>query len=129
MKLPIWLNPYLYLLLALIAGAGWVYWKGGSKPRQEARALEQAAKDTAKSNKISRGTQERIGIEGYETQQRADRRVARVQDRISAVPDSGQLDADILRESREAWQAAIAASCRVQRTSDCPEADPSTGKH
>lgn len=126
---PWWLNPYLLGLIVLLAGAGWVYWKGGKEPRQEVKALTQAAKDTAKSNEVSRSTQERIGIEGYETQRQSDQRVGRVQDRIAATPDAGQLDAGILRESREAWEAAVRSACRLQRTSDCPPASASARKH
>lgn len=114
-----YLNPKVWLLAILVTIAGLLWWKGGSAPRQEARELRGEAKATAKSNEISRSTQQQIETEGYETQRQGERRAARVQERIAASPDSSQLDADILRESREAWDAAIRSACRVQRTSDC----------
>lgn len=113
----------VWLLAILVTIAGLLWWKGGSAPREEARELRGDAKATAKSNEISRSTQQQIETEGYETQRQGERRAARVQERISASPDSSQLDADILRESREAWDAAIRSACRVRRTNDCPATD------
>ncbi len=120
--IPWYLNPKVWLLAVLVSIAALLYWRGGSEAREEVRELKTDARATAKSNEISRSTQQQIETEGYETQRQAQERVARVQERIAASPDSSQLDADILRESREAWAAAIAAACRVQRTSDCPPA-------
>lgn len=121
--MPWYLNWRVWLLAALVTAAGVLYWRGGSKPREEVRELKAESKATAKSNEISRSTQQQIETEGYETQRQGERRAARVQERISASPDSSQLDADILRESREAWDAAIRSACRVRRTSDCPATD------
>lgn len=120
---PWYLNPKVWLLAVLVSIAALLYWRGGSDAREEVRELKTDAKATAKSNEISRSTQQQIETEGYETQRQAEQRAARVQERIAASPDSSLLDADILRESREAWSAAVRSACRVQRTSDCPAAD------
>lgn len=119
---PWYLNRRVWLLVILVIVAALLFWRGGSASREEARELKSEVKATAKSNDISRSTQRQIETEGYETQRQAEQRVARVQERIAASPDSSQLDADILRESREAWDAAIRSACRLQRTRDCPAA-------
>ncbi|MFL9582376.1 hypothetical protein [Stenotrophomonas sp. AB1(2024)] len=121
--IPWYLSPKVWLLAALVSIAALLYWRGGSEAREEVRELTTDARATAKSNEISRSTQQRIETEGYETQRQAQERVARVQERIAASPDSSHLDADILRESREAWAAAIRSACRLRRTFDCPAAD------
>lgn len=115
-----YLNPRVWLLAILVTIAALLFWRGGSASRGEARELKSEVRATAKSNDISRSTQRQIETEGYETQRQAEQRVARVQERIAASPDSSQLDADILRESREAWDAAIRSACRLRRTFDCP---------
>lgn len=127
--LPWYLNWRVYFAAIVVACAGLLFYMGGSKPREEAKELRAENRAVSESNEISRSTQRRTETEGYETQRQAQERAARVQERIAASPDSSHLDADILRESREAWAAAIRSSCRVQRTVDCPEADASTGKH
>jgi len=118
MKLtPWWLNPYLLGLIALLAGAGWVYWKGGKESRQEVKALTQAAKDTAKSNEISRSTQERIGTEGYETRKRAqqdDRALRQGADPGAAAADDGGM-----RVVQDAYERALCAASRVRREKSC----------
>ena len=120
--IPWYLNPKVWLLAVLVSIAALLYWRGGSESREEVRELKTDAKATAKSNEISRSTQQQIETEGYETQRQAQERVGRVQERIAASPGGSHLDADILRESREAWAAAVRSACRVQRTSDCPAA-------
>ena len=122
---PFYLNPKFWLLCILVTIAGLLYWRGGSGAREESRELRSEVKATEKSNEISRGTQQRIGTEQHEVQRKSESRVSVVQDRIDSRPGDSQLDADVLHESREAWAAAIRSSCRVQRTSDCAEAEPS----
>lgn len=91
--------------------------------KQEVKAQERAAKQVERSVHISTETAERVGAEGEQTRRRTQRAVETVDAIIEAAPVvSGPADPAILRESREAYQRAIAAHCRVQRAGACPDA-------
>ena len=116
----------LLLLLVALVGFGAQCARKSAKTavlKQEVKAQERAAKQVERSVKISTETAERVGAEGEQTRQRTQRAVETVDAIIEAapVPDLGA-DDDILRESRDAYQRAIAAHCRVQRAGACPDA-------
>lgn len=120
--IPWYLDWKVWLLAALVTIAGLLYWRGGSHAREEARELRQEAKETAKSNEISRGTQQRIGIEGYEIQKRAkadDRALRQGADPAAAPADDGGM-----RVAEQAHKAALRAACRVRGEKSC---DGATG--
>lgn len=124
--LPWYLNWRVWLLAALVALAGVLYWRGGSAPRQEAKELKSEAKATAKSNEISRSTQRQIETEGYETQRRAkadDRALRQGADPVAAPADDGGM-----RVVQGAYDEAIRASCRVRGESPCNGA-AAAGEH
>lgn len=115
--IPWYLNPKVWLLAVLVTIAGLLYWRGGSEAREDNRELKQQAKETAKSNDISRGTQERIGIEGYEVQKRAkadDRSL-----REGANPAAPPADDGGMRVAEQAHKAALRAACRVRGEKSC----------
>ncbi|HEL7630532.1 TPA: hypothetical protein UL921_002363 [Stenotrophomonas maltophilia] len=115
--IPWYLDRKVWLLAALVTIAALLYWRGGSDARDEARELRQEAKQTAKSNEISRGTQQRIGIEGYEVQKRAkadDRTL-----RQGADPAAAPADDDGMRIADQAHKAALRAACRVRGEKSC----------
>ena len=115
----------LCLLVVLLSAGGWLYWKGGRDKgaKVEIKALKQEVKDVGASNATSRDTQRRVDVQGAETRDRTSKAQEAIRDRIQASPVAdGPADADILRLATEAYQRAIRAACRVQRTSGCPEA-------
>lgn len=103
-----------------------VYGRGCAKQeqvRQTAKDQARAIERTEQSVAISADTQKRVDSEGVETRKRTAVAVEKIDAVIQASPvAAGPADADVLRESREAHQRAIAAHCRVQRESHC--ADP-----
>ena len=112
------------LMLAVLSLAGWLYWKGGHDKglKVENKALKAEVKDVAESNETSRETQKRVDVQGAETRDRTQEAREAIRDRIQADPrPADRADADILRIATEAYQRAIRASCRVQRTSGCAE--------
>lgn len=114
---PWYLNPKVWLLAILVTIAGLLWWKGGSAPREEARELRGDAKATAKSNEISRSTQQQIETEGYETQRRAkedDRALRQGADPVATPADDGGM-----RVVQRAYDEAIRASCRVRGEKSC----------
>jgi hypothetical protein len=115
--MPWLLNRHVWLFIALMTIAGLLYWRGGSEAREDNRELRQQAKETAKSNDISRGTQERIGIEGYEVQKRAkadDRSL-----REGANPAAPPANDGGMRVAEQAHKAALRAACRVRGEKSC----------
>lgn len=111
--IPWYLNWRVWLLAALVTVVGVSYWRGGSEPREEVGELKTEAKATAKSNEISRSTQQRIESEGYETQRRAKADDEAL--RTGADPD-GDGGMSVVNK---AYDEAVRASCRVRRASSC----------
>lgn len=120
--IPWYLNPKVWLLAVLVTIAGLLYWRGGSEAREDNRELKQQAKETAKSNEISRGTQERIGIEGYEVQKRA--KADDLSLREGANPAAPPAGDGGMRVAEQAHKAALRAACRVRGEEPC---DGATG--
>ena len=121
----------LCVLAVLLAIGGWLYWKGGhdKAAKIENKALHQEAKDVAASNATSRDTQRRVDVEGAQTRDRTQEAQEAIRDRIQARPVAdGPADPDILRIASEAYQRALRAACRVQRTSGCPATTAATGQ-
>ena len=119
------------LLAVLLAIGGWLYWKGGhdKAAKIENKALHQEAKDVAASNATSRDTQRRVDVEGAQTRDRTQEAQEAIRDRIQARPVAdGPADPDVLRIATEAYQRALRAACRVQRTSGCAEASAAAGQ-
>ncbi len=111
---------YLALAIVVLAIGGCLYFKGGAKPRAEAKAAKAEIKAVGESNKISRDTQTSVEQQGAETRERTQQAQEDIRERIQADPVvSGSADPDILRIAQEAHQRAIRAACRVQRTSRC----------
>lgn len=115
-----WLS--LGLLVAAIAAAGWLYWKGGhdQKVGSQAKTLKAEVKAVGKSNKISRKTQDRVESEGAGVRRQAQRDEDRIDE--AAVANTPAADAVVVRVAREAYERAVRASCRVQRADGCDAA-------
>jgi hypothetical protein len=114
----------LALLVACLTLAGWLYWKGGhdEKVGGENKALKSDAKATGKSNKISRETQGRVEQQGAETREQARRDAEALdEDARANSGDDAPADDDGMRVAQDAYDRAIRAACRVQRTSGCPD--------
>jgi hypothetical protein len=109
--------------LTAICGGLVLFGRGCAKQetvRAEVKAYEKATERTEQSVQISADTQKRVDTEGAETRKRTADAVEKVDAVIQASPVApSTADADLLRLAREAHQRAIAAHCRVQRTSDC----------
>lgn len=124
-------------VLAVAAGLAALYFRGNAalsdasadkakqernQAREEVDALGAAAEQTKESVQISRDTAARVDTEQADTASRTAKAVERIDAVIETSPrPAGPADADVLRESREAYRRAIAAHCRVQRTSDCAD--------
>ncbi len=131
-------------VLAVIALLAALYFRGNAavsdasagKAKQEADqareavdVLGAAAEQTKESVQISRETAARVDTEQADTASRTAKAVERIDAVIQTSPQPvGPADADVLRESREAYRRAIAAHCRVQRTSDCADATAPAGQ-
>lgn len=95
--------------------------------KAEVKQYRKAAEATERSVAISAETQTRVQVEQADTGRRTAKAVENINAVIQTRPAvAGPADADVLRESREAYRRAVAAHCRVQRTSDCADAAPST---
>lgn len=131
-------------VLAVAAVVAALYFRGSaavsdasaSKAKQEADqareavdVLGAAAEQTKESVQISRDTAARVDTEQADTASRTAKAVERIDAVIETSPRPvGPADTDVLRESREAYRRAIAAHCRVQRTSDCADAAAPAGQ-
>ena len=123
--MPWFLNKWLWLSLAIVGIAGALYWKGGEWSRTLLKEAQEQLQATEQSNQISVNTQQRVDNDGYSTRKASEQRVERVEKRIATDPaGADQLDADILRESREAHNRAIRAACRMRRAVACDGAQP-----
>ncbi|MDI9240751.1 hypothetical protein QLQ15_17750 [Lysobacter sp. LF1] len=121
------------LVVLLLVAAVTLYRSGGSEPRAEVRELKTQAKAVAASVEISRTTAEKVEVQGAETRQQTAAAQEKIHARIANVPRparpasadvpgdlDGGADPVVLHLAREAHHRAICATCRVQRTSDCP---------
>lgn len=125
MKLTIREIVGIVLLLACLTWSGWIYWKGrhDQKVGGENKALKADAKATDKSVGISRATERRVDQQGAETREQARRDAEALDDDARANPgDDAPADDDGMRVAQDAYDRAIRAACRVQRTSGCPDA-------
>lgn len=111
----------LSILVLLLCVSGWMYWRGGSAQKAEVRALRAEATATAASVEISTETATKVDTQAHETRQRTAQAIETIRHEIEAAPvAAGPADLVGLRIAQEAYDRAIRASCRVQRTSDCP---------
>lgn len=110
----------LILLLIVLAVVAFIYWKGqhDADTKHENKALRADNRAVSKSNKISRATQDRVGREGAATREQNDRD-QRALDNATDTGAAGAADDPGVRVAEEAYERAIRAACRVQRTSAC----------
>lgn len=113
-----WLR--LGVLLAILAGVAWIYWKGrdDADTKNENKALRTENKAVAQSNQITRETESRVDRESVRNRAQAERD----QQELDDATDSGAAgtpDDPGVRVAREAYERALRSACRVQGTSPC----------
>ncbi len=115
--------PEIAALVFVLLCAGLLYWNGGKAARKEAKAAKTEIKAVAKSNGISRRTQDKVEQEGAQSRRQADADEDKLDEDIRANPgDDAPVSDDGMRIAQEAYERAVRAACRVQREGECPSA-------
>ncbi|KAK6697393.1 hypothetical protein SNK04_014145 [Fusarium graminearum] len=113
-------------VIVLLSIVGGCYLKGRADEDMAAvnKSLRADVKATSTSVQISRDTADAVDLDTHETRERTVKAVEAINATAAySDPDS---TAHVLRMAREAHDRALRAACRVQRTSDCPEAASSS---